>query len=113
MTTHLTHPQAASLARELAALPVEVETSQVSALLQQALNRPPESFDFYCVAKECYQLGAHEVACACLLLYVKEDGAQAAGRHMLGYALWRCNKHKEAVPELIHAIQGTRVCVWW
>eukprot|EP01137_Pigoraptor_chileana_P018825 Opistho-2@78951 len=58
---------------------------EVSVWFRKKLNRAPEIYDVYSVAKEFYGLGSYERAKLCLELYASMPGALLPGHHLLGY----------------------------
>eukprot|EP00033_Pygsuia_biforma_P001566 GCRY01001765.1.p1 GENE.GCRY01001765.1~~GCRY01001765.1.p1 ORF type:complete len:147 (-),score=26.53 GCRY01001765.1:255-695(-) len=73
---------------------------------RRLLNRNPEPFDIYLVAKEFYVQGLFVNAMRCLELYETMEGALAAGKHLLAYChLVRGNRRK-ALEYFIQCAKG-------
>ncbi|TPX70226.1 hypothetical protein SpCBS45565_g01951 [Spizellomyces sp. 'palustris'] len=66
---------------------------------QRRLNRPPEAYDIYKVAKDFYQLGAYSRALVCLQQYITLPGASIPGRHLLGYCFLNLGEIEKALRE--------------
>ncbi len=78
---------------------------------QKRLNRSPEAFDVYQVAKEFYRLGSYSRSLLCLQQYVMNinkvtmAGATIVGRHLLGYCFLNLNEKERALKEFKKCIK--------
>ncbi|KAJ8322794.1 hypothetical protein QVD99_007515 [Batrachochytrium dendrobatidis] len=81
---------------------------EVLEWFQRRLNRPPEVFDVYQVAKDFYQLGAYSRALICLQQYVTLPGAALAGRHLLGYCYLNLGEPEHALREFKKCVKGNK-----
>ncbi|KAJ3251550.1 hypothetical protein HK103_002266 [Boothiomyces macroporosus] len=72
---------------------------------QKRLNRTPEAFDVYQVAKDFYQLGSFSRALVCLQQYVLLPGATIIGRHLLGYCYLNLGETERALKEFKRCIK--------
>ncbi|KAJ3320929.1 hypothetical protein HDV06_004707 [Boothiomyces sp. JEL0866] len=66
---------------------------------QKRLNRTPEAFDVYQVAKDFYQLGSFSRALVLL------PGATIIGRHLLGYCYLNLGETERALKEFKRCIK--------
>jgi hypothetical protein len=83
-----------------------MDKDQVLAWFTERLNRPPEAYDVYTVAKDFYQLGAYSRALVCLQFYVGLPGSLVHGRHLLGYCYLNLGHVERALREFKKCIKG-------
>jgi hypothetical protein len=84
---------------------------EVLLWFQKRLNRTPEAFDVYQVAKEFFQVGSYSRSLICLQQYVFSinkvtmTGATIVGRHLLGYCFLNLNEQERALKEFKKCIK--------
>ncbi|KAJ3216923.1 rRNA-processing protein sof1 [Dinochytrium kinnereticum] len=79
---------------------------------QRRLNRPPEAYDMYKVAKDFYQLGAYSRSLLCLQLYITMPGATLPGRHLLGYCYLNLGEPGEDLLSIVAGGDGALTDFW-
>ncbi|KAI8899895.1 hypothetical protein BC833DRAFT_584007 [Globomyces pollinis-pini] len=78
---------------------------EIFAWFQRRLNRVPEAYDIYQVAKDFYQLGSFSRALVCLQQYIVLPGATTIGRHLLGYCFLNLGEPDRALKEFRRCIK--------
>ncbi|RKP00730.1 hypothetical protein CXG81DRAFT_12893, partial [Caulochytrium protostelioides] len=78
---------------------------EVRAWFAKRVQRTPEAYDYYGVAKNFYQIGAFSRAILCLQEYVETTGATSAGRHLLAYSLLNTGQKTRALQEFRRCAQ--------